>query len=141
MEQLGFTEYKMKRYFIHKETSLFIEFPRGPLGVGDAPIKDISSRKTATGTLKLLTPTNCIKDRLSAYYHWDDRQSLDQTIWVAMENEFDIKSIERWSMHENMMEKYQDFRESIMALKEAEERLGEESIKAEDFFDELDDKS
>ena len=42
MAKLGFIEYKMKRYFVHKDTSLFIEFPRGPLGVGDAPVKEVS---------------------------------------------------------------------------------------------------
>ncbi len=110
MQKLGFTEYKMKRYFVHEETSLFIEFPRGPLGVGDAPVKEVSSRKTKTGTLKLLTPTDCIKDRLAAYYHWDDAQSLEQAVWVALENEFDIEAVESWSNAEGMDEKFGVFR-------------------------------
>jgi len=49
MEKLGFREYKMKRYFVHDETSLFLEFPRGPLGVGDAPVEKVSIRETETG--------------------------------------------------------------------------------------------
>ncbi len=110
MQTLGFEEYKMKRYFVHPDTSLFIEFPRGPLGVGDAPVKEVSSRKTETGTLKLLTPTDCIKDRLAAYYHWDDMQSLDQALWVALENDFDLISIEQWSMKENMEIKFGKFK-------------------------------
>jgi len=110
MKKLGFSEYKMKRYFVHPDTLLFIEFPRGPLGVGDAVVKEISSRKTETGILKLLTPTDCIKDRLAAYYHWNDRQSLDQAVWVACENEFDIKSIETWSRKEGMDEKFSEFK-------------------------------
>ncbi len=69
MKRIGFIEYKMKRYFVHEDTSLFIEFPRGLLGVGDAPVQEIAVRKTETGMLKLLTPTDCIKDRLAAYYH------------------------------------------------------------------------
>ena len=113
MEQLGFTEYKMKRYFVHKDTPLFIEFPRGPLGVGDAPIKEISSRKIETGTLKLLTPTDCIKDRLSAYYHWDDAQSLDQAIWVAQENIFNMDAVRSWSEDEGMIDKFKDFEKAI----------------------------
>ena len=138
MEKLGFKEYKMKRYFIHEDTSLFIEFPKGPLGVGDAPVKEVSARTTETGTLKLLTPTDCIKDRLAAYYHWDDEQSLEQAIWVACENEFDMKSIEIWSQNEDMMGKLQNFKEGFDSIKEAEERLADKSIKAEDFFKELD---
>ena len=110
MESLGFYEYKMKRYFVHDDTSLFVEFPRGPLGVGDAPVADISTRTTSTGILKLLTPTDCIKDRLSAYYHWDDAQSLQQAVWVAQENSFDMDSIAEWSKNEAMMKKFEDFR-------------------------------
>jgi len=113
MEKLGFQEYKMKRYFVHEDTSLFIEFPRGPLGVGDAPVHDISTRETETGTLKLLTPTDCIKDRLAAYYHWDDAQSLEQAIWVACANEFDMKSIERWSLNEGMDDKFLEFKTKL----------------------------
>jgi hypothetical protein len=113
MQKLGFEEYKMKRYFVHKDTALFIEFPRGPLGVGDAPVKEVSSRKTETGTLKLLTPTDCIKDRLAAYYHWDDAQSLDQAVWVAQENEFDMDAVESWSNAEGMSEKFEVFRVGV----------------------------
>ena len=113
MSKLGFIEYKMKRYFVHKDTSLFIEFPRGPLGVGDAPVKEVASRKTDTGILKLLTPTDCIKDRLAAYYHWDDKQSLDQAVWVAEENEFDMDTVKSWSKNEGMMVKFQNFQKAL----------------------------
>ena len=113
MSKLGFIEYKMKRYFVHKDTSLFIEFPRGPLGVGDAPVKEVASRKTDTGILKLLTPTDCIKDRLAAYYHWDDKQSLDQAVWVAEENEFDMDTVKSWSKNEGMMVKFQNFKKAL----------------------------
>ena len=113
MQTLGFEEYKMKRYFIHKDTPLFIEFPRGPLGVGDTPVTHIAQRQTQTGTLKLLTPTDCIKDRLAAYYHWDDKQSLQQAIWVAEENIFEMDAVEIWSEHEKMMEKFSHFASAL----------------------------
>jgi len=116
MQKLGFNEYKMKRYFVHKDTELFIEFPRGPLGVGDAPVKEVSSRKSETGTLKLLTPTDCIKDRLAAYYHWDDAQSLDQAVWVAQENEFNLDAVESWSDAEGMSEKFEIFRGRVLIV-------------------------
>ena len=64
MLKLGFKEHN--RYFVHEDTALFIEFPRGPLGVGDAPVYEIASKEKDTGILKLLTPTDCIKDRLAA---------------------------------------------------------------------------
>ena len=41
---------------------------------------EIASKKYSTGTLRLLTATDCIKDRLAAYYHWRDEQGLEQAI-------------------------------------------------------------
>ncbi len=112
MFDMGFKEHN--RYFVHEDTEYFIEFPRGPLGVGDAPVHDIATLEEETGILKLLTPTDCIKDRLAAYYHWDDPQSLEQAVWVAQQNPFDMDAVKTWSEQEGMMEKFTVFYRRLM---------------------------
>ncbi len=97
---------------MHKDTKYFIEFPRGPLGVGDEVVKNIENLEMDTGILKLLTPTDCIKDRLAGYY-WDDMQNLEQAVMVALENDFDIDDIERWSKKEGELEKFNVFRKKL----------------------------
>ena len=67
----------------------------------------------ATGTLKLLSPTDCVKDRLAAFYHWNDRQCLQQAVWVAQERAIDWKEIERWSRKEGAEEKFTIFRKAV----------------------------
>lgn len=121
MIAMGFEEHN--RYFIHKETEYFIEFPSGPLGVGDAPVDDIAQREYETGILRLLTPTDCIKDRLAAYYHWDDRQSLVQAVWVARQNSFDFDSVRSWSQKEGMMERFAHFDEMVRSDKDEDDLL------------------
>lgn len=113
MEELGFKEHN--RYFTHEDTPLFIEFPSGPLGVGDAPVEEIAEIDTEAGVLRLLTPTDCIKDRLAAYYHWDDEQCLQQAIWVAQQNSFDKASVKQWSLKEGMEEKFLIFEKSVLS--------------------------
>ncbi len=108
MIKLGFKEHN--RYFVHEDTPLFIEFPRGPLGVGDAPVNEIALKEEDTGILKLLTPTDCIKDRLAAYFHWDDLQSLEQAVWVAEQNEFDMESVRVWAVNEKEIGKFEVFK-------------------------------
>ena len=110
MESIGFKEYSIKRYFVHKDTKYFIEFPRGPLGVGDEVVKKIENLEMDTGILKLLSPTDCIKDRLAGFYYWDDMQNLEQAVMVALENDFDIEDIERWSNKEGELEKFEIFK-------------------------------
>lgn len=111
MVGLGFKEYN--RYFIHDDTKYFIEFPRGPLGVGDAPVHEVASREHDTGVLRLLTPTDCIKDRLAAYYYWRDEQSLEQAVWVARSNDFDMEAVKIWSKAENEMNKFEVFKKRV----------------------------
>lgn len=111
MLELGFKE--EGKYFIHDDTKYFIEFPSGPLGVGDEPINKVDTIDTKYGTLKLLTSTDCVKDRLAAYFHWDDEQSLTQAIWVASKNEIDLKSIESWSRNEQSMKKFNKFIDAL----------------------------
>jgi hypothetical protein len=60
-----------------------------------------------------LTPTDCIKDRLAAFYHWDDEQCLQQAVWVAQQNEFDMNSIRDWSVKEGSQKKFEQFIEEF----------------------------
>jgi hypothetical protein len=110
---LGFGFYEENKYFVHKDTKYFIEFPPGPLGVGDELVGDIALRATEAGVLRLLTPTDCVKDRLSAYYHWNDLQSLHQAVWVAKNNEIDTSNIKAWSAKEGMSVKFADFETAL----------------------------
>ena len=115
MIALGFSEYN--RYFIHPDTKLFIEFPKGPLVIGNAPVKEISTRENGTGLLRLLTPTDCIKDRLAAYYYWDDLQSLKQAVWVAKQNIFNIQDIKTWSKEEGELSAFLVFEKKLLGDK------------------------
>ena len=60
-----------------------------------------------------MSPTDCVKDRLAAFYHWNDRQSLEQAILVSRRQAVDLKEIRRWSLKEGMAEKLAVFRKSL----------------------------
>jgi len=92
------------RYFKNPETNYFLEFPAGPVAIGDEPPSEISTLHYSTGTLRLLSPTDCVKDRLAAYYHWKDQQSLEQAILVTRDRPVDLEEIHRWSVHEGFGE-------------------------------------
>jgi hypothetical protein len=70
------------------------------LQVGRAPVESVRELETSTGLLRLLAPTECVMDRLAAYYHWRDPQSLDQAVQVALRQEIDLRRIEQWSRAE-----------------------------------------
>ena len=98
LAEIGFTE--EQRYFRHPETEYFVEFPSGPLAIGDESPGEIASRTYSTGVLRLLSPTDSVKDRLAAYFHWKDRQSLEQAVLVAAGHFVDMAEVRRWSVKE-----------------------------------------
>ncbi len=104
------------RYFKHPETEFFIEFPGGPLSVGDEPVKEIVEYKLDTGTLRMISPTDCVKDRLAGYYYWDDLQCLEQAVLVARSTDISMEEIERWSKVEGKLEDFKSFKERITGL-------------------------
>jgi hypothetical protein len=108
MEIIGFRE--KGRYFINPETELLVEFPDGPLSVGEEPVKEISEFEMATGTLQVISATDCVKDRLCAFYFWNDRQGLAQAVLVAESQKVDLKEVERWSKAERKERDYGIFK-------------------------------
>jgi len=108
MIDLGFNLNKT-RHFTHPNTKIFVEFPGSALKVGDSLITEFSELKNSYGTLKLLTPTDCVLDRLAAYFHWNDLQSLDQAVAVSKNYPVNIKKIKKWAHDERMEEKLNNF--------------------------------
>ena len=108
MKKLGFKR-AAEGFFEHSNCKYIVEFIPPPLAIGREPVKKIDEMKTKQGTLKLLSPTDCVKDRLAAYYHWNDPQSLEQAIMVAKRQKVDLKEIKRWSKLEGHEKKYANF--------------------------------
>jgi hypothetical protein len=113
LRELGFTE--KARYFSHPDTHYLVEFPSGPLAVGDEPVKEIVEREFSTGKLRLLSATDCVKDRLAGYFHWRDLQCLEQAALVATANIVDLDELERWSRHEGMLEEFTRIRHRLVS--------------------------
>lgn len=107
MKELGFL--KKGRHWRHTRTLYWAEFPPGPVQVGDDVVRSFSNRTTRYGKLRLLTPADCVMDRLAGYYHWNDPQSLDQAVAVARAQRVDLRRIERWSKRERSLVRFRDF--------------------------------
>jgi len=111
MESLGF--FVENRCFRHPESKLLAEFPPGPLGVGEERVKRIDEIETESGVLRILSPTDCVKDRLAWYYHDKDLECLGQAVLVANSVEVDIEEIERWSAVEGKSREFREIRERL----------------------------
>jgi hypothetical protein len=108
---LGFVE--RGRHFAHPDSRFFVEFPTGPLMVGDQRVRRVSERQTPVGVLRMLTPTDRVKDRLAAFFHWNDRQSLEQAIMVSRSQVVDISDVRDWAIGENNEPKFIEFQQRL----------------------------
>jgi len=96
MNQIGFKRQTGRHYKHPKCKHLFVEFLSPPVGIGnDYQIKP-KEIKIGKHVIKILSPTDCIKDRLASYIYFRSPECLEQAILVASKHPFDIKAIENW---------------------------------------------
>jgi hypothetical protein len=109
MARIGFQR-RGDQYF-HSKSRFFVEFPPGPLGIGrDLEVRPIERRIGGTGPpVRLLSATDSCRDRLAAFYHWNDRQSLDAAVQIALKNRVAINRIREWSRQEGASERFLQF--------------------------------
>ena len=107
---------RRKDRYVHPRCPFWLEFPPGPLGIG-SDIAITPAVITVEGRRILaLSPTDACRDRLAAFYHWDDRQSLDAAVAIARRHRLNHARIRAWSGREGAAAKYAEF---VTALAEA----------------------
>ncbi|HEU4335604.1 MAG TPA: hypothetical protein VFT32_13995 [Candidatus Eisenbacteria bacterium] len=110
--------------YVHPRVPFFVEFPRGPLGIGqDVQIRPVWRVRRGAKTLALSATDSC-RDRLAAFYHWRDRQSLGAAVAIALRNRVALRKIREWSRREGHAEGFQTFLAEVERLKTSRRRIG-----------------
>lgn len=115
LKDIGFNE--KAHFFQYPGCPWFVEFVSPPAALGNEYVREFSTVETRFGKIKLLRPVDSVKDRLGAYYHWNDRQSLDQAINICLEQTIDLSEVKRWSDSEGYLTKYTTFLEQLQKAK------------------------
>jgi hypothetical protein len=111
METVGFS--RLGDRYEHPRTRFYVEFPPGPLAIGeDLRVRPIEVRRSR-GRVLALSATDCCRDRLAAFYHWNDRQSLRNAVLVAQKNRVRMAAIEEWSRREGAAAGFEEFRAEL----------------------------
>lgn len=112
LAELGFME-TPEKVFKNKDCKWFVEFVSPPVAVGNEPVEKFNSVKTPLGTIRLLYPIDSVKDRLGAFFHWDDKESLEQALSICKEHRIDLLELENWSIREKNKKKFQVFKKKL----------------------------
>ena len=65
------------------------------------------------GRALALSATDACRDRLAAFYHWSDRQSLDVAVQIALRRRVRMAAILAWSRREGADLKFAEFKRAV----------------------------
>lgn len=116
MNKFGFIKRGRSFFNENKEIKFSVEFPPGPLEIGEES-KIIPSEINVNGNrLSILSATDSLKDRLAWYLHSNDLQCLEQAVWIYQMNDVDLDNVRKWAEVENQPEKFREFEQRILKL-------------------------
>lgn len=99
--------------YTHPKVPFYVEFPRGPLAIGGEHRVTPMELRRGKAAILVLSPTDSCMDRLAAFYHWRDRQSLQLALDVARAQRVDFPRIKAWSRKEGHEADYAEFRAAL----------------------------
>jgi hypothetical protein len=109
LKQLGYE--RRGDFYVHPSSRFSLEFPPGPLAIGDDLIRTWSTFRRRGEVLHVLTPTDSCRDRLASFLFWNDFRGLEQALYVyrAQRRKVDLESIRAWCTRERQPEKFELF--------------------------------
>jgi CO/xanthine dehydrogenase FAD-binding subunit len=116
MIELGFV--LKNSMYVHPLTPFTVEFPPGPLAIGDDYSIKYQTLRDGEMVLNVIHPTDCVLDRFAAYVHWKDRGSLRSAALVAaaIGDQLDWKRIEDWCAAEGVSDKVAHLKAEMEAI-------------------------
>ena len=105
LEPLGFS--MTGRLARHPSSDFVLDFVSAPVLVGHKHVADetLSKRRTPDGSYRLLSPLDCVLDRLSAFLYYDDRQGLEQAVVIARRRRVPLDEVRRWTREEGQRQR------------------------------------
>lgn len=95
LRRLGFTEFVHNRA-VHAAARYYVQLLEDTVAIGEKqPIHPVDF-PTAVGTLRMLSPLDCVLDRLASFLHYNDRPALRQAVEVALRHDVDTSEVRKW---------------------------------------------
>lgn len=99
MAEIGFS--KQGRIYVNDTTDICVEFPSGPLSVGERLITKTTVFQSNAGEIPILLAKDVVKDRLAAYFHWQDKPSLVQALAVMIKHPIALNELKSFCQIES----------------------------------------
>lgn len=107
------------RVFMRPGCPFTMDFSSPPVDIGNDNDPELKEDIFDGKTISILTPTECIKDRLHKAFYWKDELALQAAIEVAKTQPFSMTKVENFCQKNNILPKFEEFKEQYNALKKA----------------------
>jgi hypothetical protein len=113
LRSVGFAREGRSRIFSHSRSSFTVDFPKGPLAVGGDYVRETRVMERNNERLRIVTRTDCVRDRLAHFYHWNDYTALNAAVAVAAADlaDIDMRLLMDWTAREDpsLLAKFAEF--------------------------------
>jgi len=117
---IGHTGVPRMSQFSHPLTEWYVEFPPMPISFGQLHVthEQCAAIESPVGTLRIITPTQSVMDRLAAASAWNDAQSREQAILVAANQDIDWEELRTWFANEGETDvEFERFQAAVDAVR------------------------
>lgn len=101
--EIGYVPSACPGMYEHPKTVYTLDFPSGPLSVGGDYVHETTTLERDGLRLRILTVTDCVRDRLAGFYYWNDYTSLNAAVGVARahRDRIDFDRLREWTERES----------------------------------------
>jgi hypothetical protein len=107
LEGLGYR--RQGDFYVHSTSPFPLEFPPGPLAIGEDVITRWKTLRRKKQVLHVLTPLDSCRDRLASYLFWNDLSGLEQALAVhrARDSDIALEDLREWCRRERQSKKFE----------------------------------
>lgn len=107
LEEIGF--FRTGTIYRHPQTTFSLDFSSPPVDIGLGNDPEINEEIFDGQRIQILSPTECVKDRLNKYVHFKDQSAMQAALAVANKTPIALERIKQFCKENNFTESFDEF--------------------------------
>lgn len=116
LAKINFHKTGTRNFYKHPQCDhIFLEFLSPPVAIGEDYRINPERIEVEEIIIKILSPTDCIKDRLASFIYFNARECLEQAVLVAKAQLYSLEMVKQWCTNEGEkgIEAFEEFKELL----------------------------
>lgn len=113
---------RVGNFYRHAVAPFPLDFPPGPLAVGEEVITQWATHRRGAEVLHVLKPHDSVRDRLASWLFWNDLNGLEQALAVhlAHEAEVSLDALRDWAQRANQPRQFEAYEQRFVSASPTE---------------------